>query len=119
MLGFVSKQLGIDASLFLGKSGGQSIRLGAAYVYRINERLKLIPDFEANLYSEDDPEVLIGSGLSDTEIGARLYYSVNKHVLPYIGVNWRAVFGDTRDMVVEAGEEYSDTRLGLGVGLRY
>jgi copper resistance protein B len=70
----------------------------------------LQPQFELNAYGHDDPERLIGAGLSDLELGLRLRYELRREVAPYVGVSWLKRFGDTADLAraaSEAVEEFS------------
>ena len=68
-----------------------------------------------NLYGEDDEAVGLGSGLADTEIGLRLRYEIRREFAPYVGLNWWAKHGDTRDFARAAGEETSDLELVAGL----
>lgn len=119
VLGVLPYKIAADASLFVGESGRQAARVEVAYRYWITNRLTLTPDFEANFYSEDDPERSIGSGLSDIDLGLRLRYRVFTGVLPYLGLTWKGNFGRTADIIESRGEEAHDLRWIIGVSLRY
>jgi len=112
-------KVGADASFFIGESGRMAARFEIAYKYRFTQKLSLTPDFEANFYSEDDPQRDIGSGLSDLDLGLRLRYQVIKGVLPYVGITWKGNFGNTADMLKSKGEDTGDLRLMLGLTLSY
>ncbi|MES9945062.1 MAG: copper resistance protein B [Candidatus Thiodiazotropha sp.] len=105
----------VDASLFFGESGQVSARLDAEYEYMFSQRVFLSPEIEMNLYSKDDEEVGIGSGLSDISLGLRLHYAVWKEFAPYIGINWTKQFGQTADFTKEEGEDTSDTQVVAGI----
>jgi len=119
LLGVLPYKIGADASLFIGESGRLAARLEIAYKYWFTPKLSLTPDFEANFYSEDDPERGIGSGLSDLDLGLRLRYQVIKGVSPYAGITWKGNFGKTADMIERRGEDPDDLRIMLGVSLGY
>lgn len=104
----------VDAGIFLGESGQVGARLDAEYEYMFTQKLILSPEIELNLYSKDDEEVGIGSGLSDMELGLRLRYEIRREFAPYMGVNWAKKFGDTADFAKEEGEETSDVQFVLG-----
>ena len=87
----------VDAGFFFGESGQVGARLDAEYEYMITQKWVLSPELEMNLYSEDDEEVGIGSGLSDMELGLRLRYEIRREFAPYIGINWSKSFGQTAD----------------------
>ena len=104
----------VDAGFFFGESGQVGARLDAEYEYMITQKWVLSPELEMNLYSEDDEEVGIGSGLSDMELGLRLRYEIRREFAPYIGINWSKSFGQTADYAEEEGEDTSDVQFVLG-----
>ena len=105
----------VDTGLFIGESGQIGARLDAEYEYMFTQKLVLSPEIEMNLYSEDDEEVGIGSGLSDMELGLRLRYEIRREFAPYIGVNWSKKFGQTADYAEEEGEDTSDVQVVIGL----
>ncbi len=105
----------IDAAAFIGESGRVALRFEAEYELLITQRLILTPAIEINLYGQNDPEVGIGSGLSDIEVGIRLRYEIRRQFAPYIGVNWSRLFGNTADFAKIAGEDKSEAQLVIGL----
>ncbi|MCU7931028.1 MAG: copper resistance protein B [Candidatus Thiodiazotropha sp. (ex Codakia rugifera)] len=105
----------VDAGVFIGESGQIGARIDAEYEYMLTQKLILSPEIEMNLYSKDDEEVGIGSGLSDMELGLRLRYEVLREFAPYIGVNWTKLFGQTADFASDEGEDTSDVQIVLGI----
>jgi copper resistance protein B len=101
----------VDASLFVGEAGQLGARLDAEYEYLFTQRLILTPEFEVNLHTKDDPEVGIGSGLSDLKLGLRLRYEIRLEFALYIGVNWTGQFGQTTDFARAEGADTSDVQL--------
>jgi copper resistance protein B len=77
----------------------------------------LQPEVELNLYGDDDPERLIGAGLSDLEVGLRLRYEFRREVAPYLGVSWSRRFGDSADFAETAGEDPNEVELVAGIRL--
>ncbi len=105
----------IDAAAFIGESGRVALRIGAEYELLITQRLILTPDIEINLYGQNDPDVGIGAGLSDLEVGLRLRYEIRRQFAPYIGVNWTRLFGNTADFANIAGRDTSEAQLVIGL----
>ncbi len=105
----------IDAAAFIGESGRTALRFEAEYELLLTQRLILTPDIEINLYGQNDPDIGIGSGLSDIEAGLRLRYEIRRQFAPYIGVNWSRLFGNTADFAKIAGEDTSDFQLVIGL----
>lgn len=105
----------LEAQAFLSDKGDAHLRLEASYDQRITQRLILQPAVEANIAAQDVPELGIGSGLSDIELGLRLRYEFVREFAPYFGVNWERKLGDSARYVRAAGEEASATSLVAGV----
>ena len=105
----------IDAAAFIGESGRIAFRFEAEYELLLTQRLILTPDIEFNVYGQNDPDVGIGSGLSDIEAGLRLRYEIRRQFAPYIGVNWSRKFGDTAEIAETAGRDTSETQLVIGL----
>ena len=105
----------IDAALFVGESGHTAFRFEAEYEILLTQRLILTPEIETNFYGKNDPQIGIGSGLSDVEAGLRLRYEFRREFAPYFGINWTQSFGKTADFVRAAGLITSDTQLIIGL----
>ena len=104
-----------DAAVFIGESGRTALRLQSEYELMLTQKLVLSPEIELNLYGKDDPELGIGSGLSDGSLGLRLRYEFTRQFAPYVGVEYSSKFGKTADFAREEGEDVSDTKLLLGI----
>jgi copper resistance protein B len=113
--GLAPYQFEVDAGLFIGESGQVNARVDAEYEYMLTQKLILSPEVAVNLYSQNDAEVGIGSGLSDMELGLRLRYEIRREIAPYIGVNWAKKFGQTADYAKAEGEDASDVQLVAGI----
>ncbi len=87
----------IDAALFLSHRGDVTARLEAEIDQRITQRLILQPRIEANLSAQDIPELGIGAGLDQIEVGIRLRYEIAREFAPYVGIeqSWRTGQGAT------------------------
>ncbi|WP_370308381.1 copper resistance protein B [Sphingobium abikonense] len=107
----------VEGQLFLSNKGDAHARLEASYDQRITQRLILQPAMEVNLAAQDVPELGIGSGLSDVELGLRLRYEFAREFAPYVGVNWERKLGDTARYARLEGEKPAAT--SLVVGLRF
>lgn len=107
----------VDAAIFVGKEGRTAARVEAEYEFMFTQRLILSPEIEINLYGKDDPDVGIGSGLSDIEAGLRLRYEYRREFAPYIGINWNRKFGQTADYARAEGEDRQDTQIVAGIRL--
>ncbi len=85
----------VEGALFLSNKGDVSARAEAYYDQRITQDFVLQPRVEANVAAQDVPELGMGFGLVDIEIGLRLRYERKREFSPYIGVSWERQFGHT------------------------
>jgi copper resistance protein B len=105
----------VGAEAFLSTRGDAHLRLEASYDQRITQRLILQPAAEFNLAAQDVPELGIGAGPSDIELGLRLRYEIAREFAPYVGINWERKLGDTADHARAAGDKPSATSLVIGL----
>lgn len=105
----------VEGQIFLSDKGDAHLRLEGSYDQRITQRLILQPAAEINIAAQDVPELGIGSGLSDVELGLRLRYEFAREFAPYLGVNWERKLGDTARYARTAGEHASATSLVMGI----
>jgi copper resistance protein B len=105
----------IDAALFLSTRGDLTARIEAEVDQRITQRLILQPRIEANLAAQDVPELGIGAGLDQIEVGARLRYEFAREFAPYVGIeqSWRT--GQGADLARARGEDPSTTSFIAGI----
>jgi copper resistance protein B len=107
----------VEAMAYAGGGDRLAMRLAANHDLLITQRLVLQPEAELNVYSSDDPERLIGTGLSDLELGLRLRYEIRREVAPYLGVSWSRRFGDSADLARAAGDDPDDISWVAGIRL--
>jgi copper resistance protein B len=105
----------VGGALFLSDKGDLLARVEASYDQRITQRLILQPNAELNFAAQDVPELGIGSGLSDIELGLRLRYEFVPEFAPYVGVNWERKTGDSARYAREDGEGVSAASLVAGI----
>lgn len=85
------------------------------YQVMLTQKCALSPKFEANIFSKHDREVGLGSDISDTTIGKRLRYDIEREFAPYIGIEWTKKFGDTAKFTKLEGENISQSYWVLGI----
>ncbi|GAB2544229.1 copper resistance protein B [Rhodanobacter koreensis] len=105
----------LEVTGYLGPSGRTAARFRVEYELLFTQRLILQPEFELNLYGSDNPASRVGSGLSDTRLGLRLRYEVNRQFAPYIGIVWIQRHGATADYARLAGQPSLDRQFVAGV----
>lgn len=105
----------VEGALFLSNKGEVLGRLEGYYDQRLTQRLVLQPRVEFNLSAQDVPELRLGSGLTDAELGLRLRYEVSRQFAPYIGVSYEARTGRTADFARADGKDPTTTSFVAGV----
>ena len=104
-----------QSALFLSDHGELLGRLEGTYDLRLSQRLILQPRAEINLAAQDIPEIGVGSGVSNAELGLRLRYEIRREFAPYIGVTYDRKFGGTADFARANGEDTEETGLVIGI----
>lgn len=107
----------VEGSAFVSNKGDVHLRAEGRYDQRITQRLILQPRVEANLAAQDVPELGIGGGLSDLELGLRLRYEIVPEFAPYVGVEYARKLGGTARFARAAGEDVGGTSFVAGVRL--
>lgn len=105
----------VEGALFLSNNGELLGRAEAYYDQRITQRLILQPRAELNLAAQSSRDIGIGAGLSDAELGLRLRYDIRREFAPYVGVQYRRAFGDTRRFARLAGEDPGGWEVVTGI----
>lgn len=83
------------AAVLFNAEGNLGLRLDMEYELLLTQKLIATPSLEADFYTEDDPKMLLGRGLSSIEAGLRLRYEFIREFAPYVGVEWEKTFGKT------------------------
>ena len=109
----------LEAAVFVAEAGHLAGRLTASKDFYFTQRFILQPRFETNAASLRSENFETGSGFSDLELGLRLRYEIKREVAPYIGVNWKNLFGETADFSTRAGRKISEWNAVAGIRLWY
>lgn len=106
--------LEVDATLHLGKDGHVAFDLETEYELLLTQHLVLQPRLDISAFSESDPDLGRGSGLSAIKVGARLRYELDRQFAPYLGVERVTRYGETVDLL-PAGTARSETHVVAGL----
>lgn len=106
-----------DASLVLGEKNQVGLDAEFEYEFTLTQRWVLVPELDLSFWSEDDLQMGVGSGLSETELSLRLGYEIRREFTPYIGVSWSKKFGNTADFARDEGEDINSILLVAGFRL--
>lgn len=105
----------VEPSLFINEDGDLSARFTAGIDLLLSQRLVLQPRLEANWAAEADEEFGVGAGWNDAELGLRLRYEMRRELGWYVGVIKRQVFGETRELTIQPGDDASEVNVVAGV----
>lgn len=105
----------VEGALFLSNKGELLARAEGYYDQRITQRLILQPRAELNFAAQSSRSIGVGSGLSDAEVGVRLRYDIRREFAPYVGIQYRRAFGDTRRFLRDEGEDSAGWSLLTGI----
>ena len=105
----------VGAAAFVSTEGDVTARAEAEYDLRLTQRLILQPSAELNFAAQDIPDLDIGAGFTDAEVGLRLRYELSRRFAPYVGVEWTSALGETRDIREALGEDTQSTRAVIGL----
>ena len=105
----------VAGRLFVSDKGDVHLRAEAEYDERITQRLILQPKFELNAAFQDVPELGIGSGVENIELGARLRYELVHEFAPYVGIHWERKLGRTANYARAEGEDVSGIAAVIGI----
>jgi len=95
----------VETSLYLGEQGRSAFRLATHRDLLLTQRLVAQPELELAAYGRNDPQKLIGAGLSDMKLGLRIRYEWRREFAPFLGVRWVRHFGDSAEFRQAAGED--------------
>jgi len=105
----------VEGTAFLSEKGQVSANLSVSYDQLVTQRMVLEPRAELKIAAQNVPELGMGSGLSQTEVGLRLRYDISRQFSPYIGVSYERKVGNTGDLARLAGEHVENTRFVAGL----
>ena len=111
--------LEIDAAAFISEKGDISFRTELEYELLLTQRLILQPRIEVNAAAQAIPELALGSGIHNIEMGMRLRYEIKREVAPYIGISLNKYLGKTAENLRDTGGSASELSIILGIRLWY
>lgn len=117
--GLAPYMIDTSAKAFVDKDGRLAAKLELKYEMLFTQDLELEPKIKAKLFSSKDDEFGEGAGLAELKAGLRLKYHIKPEFAPYIGVEWKGLFGETKDLAKQAGHTTSETHFMIGLSFWY
>ena len=107
----------VEPTLYVSEKGQLSGRFATAVDLLFTQRLILEPRAELNAALQAVPELGVGAGLNDIELGGRLRYEIRREFAPYVGLRWFRKASGAAGLAREAGDRVSESGLVFGVRL--
>ena len=107
----------IDAAAYVSQKGEVSAQATAFHDLLITNRLILQPRIDVKFQMQSVPDLELGAGLTDFELGARLRYEFTRNFAPYVGVNWDRKVGQTATIAKNNRESVSAVSFVAGARL--
>ncbi|MGH1470578.1 MAG: copper resistance protein B [Cellvibrionaceae bacterium] len=106
----------IEASLvaFAGEEGRSSIRFEMEKEFLVTQRWRFQPELELNFNGYNEKNILVGSGLSNAELGLRIFYDVTRKISPYVGIVHNQFFGNTKRYKKQDSQNKKETLILFG-----
>ena len=117
LLGIAPYWFEFEPTLYVSQDGDVSADLETSFDLLLTQRLIVQPRLELNAAVQAVPEIGVGSGLNDVELGARLRYEIRRKFAPYVGVAWHRRIGGTAALARAAGGTVDETVVAAGVRL--
>jgi len=107
-----------DAHVFVSENGDVAARLEQSIELALTQDMFLEPHAELNAYAQDVPEMGVGAGLADLELGLQLRYEFSRKFAPYVDLVYERALGETAIIARAAGESAEQTTLRVGLRFR-
>jgi copper resistance protein B len=109
----------VDAAAFLSNKGDLTTRIEAEYDMFFSQRLVLQPRGEIEFSAQDIPELNIGAGFTNLNLGLRMRYDIKREFAPYVGVEWQRSLGETAQFTRAGGGDANNVALLFGLRAWY
>jgi len=115
LVGLAKYDFETEASLYLSHRGDVSARLEQSFDFLLTQRLIAEPHGQLDVFAQDVPELGIGAGISQVELGVQLRYEITRKFAPYIDAVWERKLGETSSIARQAGEDTEQATIRVGV----
>jgi copper resistance protein B len=106
-----------EAFAFVSENGDVSARFEQSIDLLLTQRLIAKPHVKLNAFAQDVPELAVGTGLSDLELGLQVRYEIERKFAPYVDLIWERKVGETASITRATGEDPSN--LAIVGGIRF
>lgn len=115
IVGLAKYDFETEASVFLSDRGDLSARVNQSFDILLTQRLIAQPYAQLDIYAQDVPELNVGAGLSEIELGLQLRYEITRKFAPYIDAVWQRKVGESSGLARAAGEDPEEGTIRAGL----
>lgn len=108
-----------EAHLFLSEDGDVTARLKQEKDFLITQKLISQPYAEFHFSAQDVPELELGTGITNGEIGIQSRYEVTRKFAPYIDLRYDFKVGETASIAQDNGESRDEAIASVGLRLMF
>lgn len=119
IVGLAPYFLETEGSLFLSDEGDLTGRIRQRFDLLLTNELIAEPYAELNLAAQDIPDLRLGAGLTDMQLGLQLRYEISRRFAPYADVVWERKLGETAGLARAAGADAGGTSIRFGIRLLF
>ncbi len=105
-----------QAHIFISEKGDISARLRQENEFLLTQSLILEPYLEFNVFAQDVPEIAVGQGLSEAELGVQIRHQFIRKFALYVDIRHQRKFGETAS-IARRNQETVSFWAGL-IGMR-
>lgn len=105
--------IGTEAVLFVAENGLVQAQLALEHEIMITQRLMLMLGSEISVFSQDDEDIEVGSGLSSSELSFKVMYAITKKIIPYIGIHSENKYFNNREMSEDEEKDILSYTIGI------
>lgn len=108
-----------EAHLFVSEDEDVSIRIKQENEFLITQKLVIEPYIEIDLFAQDVPELGVGAGIAEAELGIHTIYEFTRGFAPYVDIRYERKFGETSSIAESDGEDDDAVIGAFGVKLLF
>ena len=108
-----------QAHLFISDYGDVSARLKQKNHLLFTQRFGFEPYYQLDFTAQNVERQELGRGLSEGEIGVKLFYEITRKVVPYLDLKYERKFGRTASIARNADENEEDWIASVGIKLLF
>lgn len=108
-----------QAHLFVSDYGDVSARLRQKNHLLFTQRFGVEPYYQFDFTAQNVERQALGRGLSGGELGIKLFYEINRKIVPYVDLKYERKFGRTASIASKNDERDEDWIASIGIKLLF